>query len=88
MHLTPFVVLWASLTIGVLGLALFRYLVSFREDDNIHLSEGERGLITEQLTIFHRLDAIDKWGKALTVVAGVLGLLLAGIYLYSRLPQG
>lgn len=88
MHLTPFVVLWAGLTIAVLGLALFRYLVSFREDDNIHLSEGERGLITQQLAIFRWLDAIDKWGKSLTVVAGVLGLVLAGIYLYSRIPPG
>lgn len=88
MHLTPFVVLWACLTIAVLGLALFRYLVSFREDDNIHISEGERGLITDQLTIFHWLDVLDKWGKSLTVVAGVLGLVLAAIYLYSRIPPG
>lgn len=86
MHLTPYVVLWACLAVAVLGLALFRYLVSFREDDNIHLSEGEKGLITKQLTIFHILEAIDRWGKSLTVVALVGGLALAGIYLYQRLP--
>lgn len=86
MHLTPYVVLWACLAITVLGLALLRYLVSFREDDNIHLSEGENSLITKQMTIFHYLDAIDRWGKSLTVLALIGGLLLAGIYLYQRLP--
>lgn len=86
MQLTPYVVGWTVLTIVVLALALARYLVSFREDDNIHLSTSESGLITKQMTIFSWLDAIDRWGKLLTVVALLTGLLLAGIYLYQRLP--
>ncbi len=86
MQLTPFVIGWAALALIVLALALARYLVSFREDDNIHLSTSERGLITQQNAIFGKLDAIDRWGKTLTIVALAGGLLLAGIYLYQRLP--
>jgi len=86
MQLTTYVVAWAVLTIVVLALALARYLVSFREDDNIHLSEAESGMITNQMSIFGKLDAIDRWGKVLTVVALLTGLVLAGIYLYQRLP--
>ncbi len=86
MHLTPYVAVWTILALVVLALALARYLVSFREDDNIHLSEAESGLITEQMSIFGKLDAIDRWGKALTVVVLITGVLLAGIYLYQRLP--
>lgn len=88
MHLTPYFVAWACLAIVVLGLALFRYLTSFREDDNIHISEGERGMITEQLSIFHRLDLIDRWGKTLTVLTLMLGLILACIYIFETIPKG
>lgn len=86
MTLTPYFVAWAVLAIAVLGLALTRYLVSFREDDNIHLSEGEKGLIIEQMTIFGKLKAIDRWGKALTILEAITGLTLVGIYLYQRIP--
>ena len=86
MQLAPYFVFWAVLAIIVLALALVRYLVSFREDDNIHLSEGERGLISKQIAIFGQLRAIDKWGKSLTVLTVALGLMLSAIYLYQRLP--
>lgn len=88
MHLTPYVVAWACLAILVLGLALIRYLTSFREDDNIHISEGERGMITNQLSIFHRLDAIDRWGKTLTVLTLIMGVVLAVIYIWETIPRG
>ncbi len=86
MTLTPYFIAWAVLAIAVLALALARYLVSFREDENIHLSEGEKSLISEQNTIFRKLDAIDRWGKSLTVLEAVTGLTLAVVYLCQRIP--
>jgi hypothetical protein len=86
MKLTPYIVVWACLAVVVLALALARYLVSFREDDTIHLSTSERGLITNQMVIFRWLDAIDRWGKSLTVLTLVSGLILAAFYLVQSLP--
>jgi len=86
MQLTSYVVVWSCLAIVVLALALTRYLVSLHEDDNLHLSNAEKGLITKQMVFFQHLDAIDSWGKSLTVVALVGGLILAGVFLYQRLP--
>ena len=86
MQLTNYVVVWSCLTIVVLALALVRYLASLHEDDNIHLGNAEKGLITKQMVFFEHLDAIDRWGKSLTVVALVGGLILAGLYLYQRVP--
>lgn len=86
MTFTPFVVLWAVLAIAVLALALIRQLMAFREDDNIHLSDAQSGLITDQMALLNHLRAIDKWGKSLTILAAVMGLVLAGIYLYQRVP--
>jgi hypothetical protein len=86
MQLTTFVVTWACLAIVVLALALARYLVSLREEDSIHIGAAEKGLITKQMGIVHQLDSIDRWGKSLTIVTVAFGLVLAGLYLYQRLP--
>ena len=87
MTFTPFVVIWAVFAIAVLALALTRQLMAFRENDTIHLSDAQSGLITEQMALLNHLRVIDRWGKILTVVAALMGLVLAGIYLYQRIPS-
>ena len=86
MQLASYVVAWSCLAVVVLALALVRYLVSLHEDDNIHLRSAEKGLITKQMVFLEHLDAIDRWGKSLTVVALIGGLVLASLFLYQRLP--
>jgi hypothetical protein len=86
MQLTSYVVVWSCLAIVVLALALIRYLFALHEDDNLHLSNVEKGMITKQMVFFQHIDAIDRWGKSLTVAALVGGLILAGVFIYQRLP--
>jgi len=83
MNFTPFVILWAALALAVLGLALYRKLVANREEDLIHLGPGEEKYIPEQVQLAARLEAVDRWGKMLTVIAAAFGLLMAGAYLYE-----
>ena len=87
MHInfTPWMILWAALALAVLVMAGYRKIVSVREDERLHLvnpSESAR-----QLAIFHKLERIDKWGKLLTVVAAIYGLLLAIAYTYQTWVQ-
>jgi hypothetical protein len=86
-NLTPFVVIWACFGIVTLGLALYRKLLSMREDDYLHVSEGQAKLVQQQVTMAERLSAIDKWGKTLTIATLVLGLAIAGAYLYMGYMQ-
>jgi hypothetical protein len=92
MQLGTYVVIWACLAMIVLALALVRYLFSLHEDDNMHISIAQKGMIPQQLAVFTWLDAIDRWGKVLTVVAFVGGLALAALYLvrvfYARTMPG
>ena len=87
MHInfTPWMILWAALALAVLVMAGYRKIVSVREDETLHLvnpSESAR-----QLAIFHKLERIDKWGRLLTVVAAIYGLLLAIAYTYQTWVQ-
>jgi hypothetical protein len=56
-------------------------MISREEDDSLHVMHGT---LTQQTTVAQKLDAIDKWGKILTVVTVIFGLLLAAAYVYSQ----
>ena len=77
MSLLPLLVVWVVLALGVLTLFLWRQAVARSEDDSLHVMHGT---ITSQTTLSQKLDVIDKWGKILTVVTVVLGLLIAVAY--------
>jgi len=83
MNFVPFVILWILLGLTVLTLFVWRKTVSSKEDDNLHLVDG--GAVTkssEQEEVARKLDLIDRWGKIVTVVAVVYGVILGGLYAY------
>jgi hypothetical protein len=79
MNLLPFAVAWAVLALVVIGLAVMRKSVASKEDDMVHLS-GDTSIIQNQAEVAKKLEAIDKWGKSLTIVLVVTGVVLAGFY--------
>ena len=83
-----YVIAWGVLALIVLILAVMRKSVSSHEDDTIHLTGDPDAAVTEQTRIAKRLEAIDKWGKWLTVVLAITGLILAGIWGYDMFEAG
>ena len=83
MNFVPFLVLWGLLAVTVLALFVWRRAVASREDDNLHVLDGaavEKS--AEQSMVAQKLDLIDKWGKIMTVITVVYGLILGGLYMY------
>ena len=76
----PFGVLWVLVAIVVLALVAYRKLVSLQEEETLHLANAAEA--NHQAVIARKLDWIDKWGKLLTVIAVVYGVLLAAAYTY------
>ena len=87
MHInfTPWMILWAALALAVLVMAGYRKIVSVREDETLHLVNPSE--CARQVAISHKLERIDKWGKLLTVVTAIYGLLLAMAYTYRAWVQ-
>lgn len=83
MHIdfTPFTVVWAVLASVVVLMAGYRKMISVQEDETLHIGSPSENI--HQVDISHKLDVIDKWGKLLTVIAAVYGLLLAIAYTYQ-----
>jgi len=84
MNLIPYIVLWSILAVAVLGLALYRKLLTIHGDDEfIHLAAGEEKLIPQQVALGHKLEFIDRWGKTLTICTAAFGLLIAAVFFFQ-----
>lgn len=79
-NLIPYAIAWAVLAVVVMALALMRKQIASHEDDSLHLSGGGSA-VTDQIAMAKKLEAIDKWGKGLTILLVIAGLVLAGFYL-------
>ncbi len=75
-------VIWVVMAVATGALALYRKYVSREEVDVIHLRETESTVVSSQEQFAHRLEAIDRWGKILTIVVIAYGVVLACGYLY------
>jgi len=81
-------IVWAALTLVLIGLALYRkFEAHFHEDDLVHLAEGESKFIPNQVATARLLDKLDSWGKTLTVVDVVFGLTLVAVVLWNAWRQ-
>jgi len=85
-NLIPHVVIVAILALVVGGLALYRKTIASHEDDTVHLTGGGEA-VQEQMAVAAKLNAIDKWGKLLTVVLVIYGLVVVGLYVYQMWEQ-
>jgi len=82
-NLTLHVVIWGVLAVVVVVMFIWRQTVARSEDDYLHVADDTGATVTQQASVAHKLDVIDRWGKILTVVAVVYGLLVAGAYLWQ-----
>jgi hypothetical protein len=83
LNLFPFAVLWAVLALTVLALIVIRKRIAAGEDDTLHVMDGDAAMVPRQQEIAHKLEVIDRWGKSLTVVAIVFGLIVGGLWVYQ-----
>lgn len=88
MNLFPYIASWSVLAAAVVGLAVYRKMLSLREDDSIHVLESATTLIPQQVANAQRIDVVEKWGKILTAVAVATGLVLAGFYFWNVWQNG
>jgi hypothetical protein len=74
---------WCVLAVIVLSMAGYRKMIARREDDRVHLNDGDITLVNSQKALAAQLSSIDKWGQILTIATVAFGLALGSIYLYN-----
>ena len=81
MNYLPLLGVWIVLALVVLALFVWRQSIARNEDDSLHVMHGA---LAPQTSMAQKLDVIDKWGKILTVITVVSGLLIAAAYVYAQ----
>ena len=79
----PYLAIWSVLALAIIVLLVMRKVVAAKEDDQLHVLHGTSSVDTAQTVIATKLDVIDKWGKILTVIAVVSGLVIGALYVIS-----
>ncbi len=79
-NLLPYALAWVGLAIVVIVLAFVRKNVSSQEDDTLHLGGGAEGAVEHQKLVAQKLAKLDLWGKILTTLLAVTGVVLAVFY--------
>ena len=79
--------IWIALTLVVVGLISYRYFVSLKEDDLLHLADAEAPLITQQNAMAAKLGRIDRLSRNLTYLDIAFGVCLGGIFVFDSLKN-
>jgi hypothetical protein len=82
-NLIPYLAIWSVFAFAVIVLLVMRKMVASKEDDQLHVLDGAPTSAAEQVTVAHKLDVIDKWGKILTAITLVFGLAIGALYVYT-----
>lgn len=88
MNLTPYLATWIPLVVVVAILAIYRNVIASHEDETIHVLAGDAPQVAAQAKLSRRLETIERWGKMLTVILVVYGLLIVAMYSYYLWQQG
>lgn len=84
----PYIVSWSVLATIVLALAVYRKVVASHEDDFLHVHDQGTQAVEQQAIVAKKLDAIDRWGKGLTIVAFVYALAIGALFMYNAWVEG
>ena len=77
-------VVCSVLAAAILAMLAYRKVLASNEDHYIHLHEGDNRTISDQRTVGHRIDILDKYSKLLSIALGLYLVVLACFALYEQ----
>lgn len=78
-------VTWASVTVVLVGLLIYRALIGMREEDQLFLASGEEHIARNQQVLQARISSVNKFAVWLGVLSGVLLICLASMWVYENI---
>ncbi|MBZ5504404.1 MAG: hypothetical protein LAO78_02855 [Acidobacteriia bacterium] len=85
--MTPLLILWAGLTVVLIGLLIYRSTLSMHEDDQLFLGNSEAHMAKEQEELMLRMNRIQPWLKLCGAGSAALFILIVGMKLYASFNQ-
>jgi hypothetical protein len=80
-------VVWAAATVVLIGLLIYKALLSMHEDDQIFLGTGEKHLEEQQQALVGKMQSVGRYSMIFGVLSAVLLLAIAGLWTYQELMR-
>jgi hypothetical protein len=80
-------VTWASVTVILVGLLIYRALIGLREEDQLFLASGEEHLAQDQKVLQARISNVNKAAVWLGVLSALLLIGVATMWVYANIGQ-
>ena len=84
MDLTPYLMSWGILVFLLIVVAIYRQSLTSREDDSVHLHEGEEKAIDKQAALAKKISRVGTCVKILLGIVAVAGLAILALFLHYR----
>ena len=85
--LSTLMVIWITATVILVGLLIYRALLSMKEDDQLFLGAGEKHMEQEQAALVGKVQILGRYSLIMGTVSVVLLLVIAGLWTYQQLTQ-
>jgi len=76
---------WASVTVVLVGLLIYRALIGMREEDQLFLASGEEHMAQEQQVLQTRISHVNKFAVWLGVLSALLLIGMATMWVYANI---
>ena len=76
---------WASVTVVLVALLIYRALIGMREEDQLFLASGEEHMAREQQVLQARISNVNKFAVWLGILSGLLLIAMASLWVYANL---
>ena len=78
---------WASVTVILVGLLIYRALIGMREEDQLFLATGEEHQAHEQQVLQARIASVNKFAVYLGILSAVLAIGLGAMWVMANIGQ-
>jgi hypothetical protein len=78
---------WASVTVVLVGLLIYRALIGMREEDQLFLASGEEHQAQKQQVLQARISNVNKFAVWLGVLSGLLLIGVATLWVMANIGQ-
>lgn len=80
-------VVWLAVTAVCIALAIYRAVLSLREEDQLYIDPGEERLLREQAELTGRLDRLRPYFFGSIITSVVLGVATFALWVYQQLTS-
>jgi hypothetical protein len=78
---------WASVTVVLVGLLIYRSLIGMREEDQLFLASGEEHMAREQQALQARISSVNRFAVWLGVLSALLLIGVATVWVMENIGQ-